>query len=1446
MKRNRLALALFIAFTAVLGTAGFMRQVAATGAPPAPTHQPAPEPAPPTAHTRFIVTLAGRASLANLPPGEPAARRTEIVRRLQATAVASQQPLLPLLEQLQADGHVSRVQSFWINNAIGVSGDEVAMQALAEQPGVTAVRGEALFHLSQPDPESLYEIVTQPVLPDTQQTNPANQAWGIARVRAPYAWHGLGIDGHGVTVAIMDSGVDWLHPDLHANYRGTIGGGIYQHTGNWFNALDPTSVEPADVLGHGTHVAGTAVGLNGLGVAPGARWIGVAIANPDGSIYESAIHAGFEWLLAPDGDPGLAPQVVNCSWGNNNGAWRALEDDILALQSAGIVPVFAAGNAGPFGGTVGAPASYANSLAVGASDEEDQVAWFSARGPSPLTDLPKPHVVAPGARILSTFPGGRYAYASGTSMAAPHVAGAVALLLAANPNLTEAEIWQRLAETAVPLSPIVPNQVSGWGRLDAYAALATVTPGGVLQGVVQQDGQPAAGAVLTITTSNGHALPYYSNADGSFRIPLQPGLYALTVARFGALPQSHPPITLAPGQTFFLHFNLQSAPAGQVSGSVHALGVLYPISATIRALGTPVTAVANTQGQYTLTLPVGSYTLLAERNGYRIGEASVSVQANGQHVHHFLLPPAPTLLLVDGGGWYYQSHIAAYQQALAQQGYYADLWRVRSPYNDTPPASVLARYDSVIWSDPQRAPGYIGADGALSQYLLAGGTLLVSGQHVGLFDGSTIFSSYWWISLLRGAYRGKFTERPLPPIQGVADGPFAGLQVHLTETGSTAQLPDRTRPPTDRMRSAIFTYPNGDAAGLQAGLCSDFRIVYLGFGLEGVTDAETRGELVQRSLDFFQSPRQRVGTAWLTDAISDYAIPGQAASYELTLLNLSEMLTDTFQIQASGTGWPNQVLTQTLTMGPCRAARTRLTIETPPDAARGMTHTVWITAVSTLDPAIVATLQVRQQVPNRVLLVDDDRWYDYQPQYRAALDALQMRYDVWESEGLAEIKGRGSPPLALMQQYDFIFWFTGYDWYEPVTLQERANLETYLRGGGRLFLSSQDYLYYHFASPFTRNYLGVHSYRESITPTHVYAGEHPALPVLAGAPHALTFGKARNNGDGLIPAAHSRAIAWSEQGMAVALATAGENWRTIFWSVPYEFLTDTVRVAGMQGMAGWLSDLGDSTFVADARQARPGEQHTFTLTLRMLPYAPGGAVTVTNTLPPGMALAPENASPELGYDAPTRTIIWYGRLAPGETRQFVYRVRLDAGLAPGSYLENRVTLRTERHDWQFARVAALWIVPPEGAPDLSGSRLALALGTPLLQPGPPPWSRQWVTYTLTLPNSGARTARGATAVLHLSPDLHPFSNTVHVSSGTAVLTRTQQTWRVDWQGDVPPGTAVTLTVAASREVVPFAVYVGAVAFVHDGVQPLVRPLFSFLPPYRQFLPVVFTADRAPP
>jgi subtilisin family serine protease len=193
--------------------------------------------------------------------------------------------------------------------------------------------------------------------------------------------------------------------------------------------------------------------------------------------------------MAPNGDPALAPHVVNNSWSSNDGFNTEFAPDIQALTSAGIFPLFAAGNNGPGTGTVGSPGSLNVAFAVGATDVNDEIASFSGRGPSPWGKI-KPEVSAPGKNIRSTLPGGAYGNLSGTSMAAPHAAGLAALLLQASPALENnpTGIANTLKSTAVQFGSPIPNNNYGWGRIDAYNAVMSVASVGTLQGNVTHSG----------------------------------------------------------------------------------------------------------------------------------------------------------------------------------------------------------------------------------------------------------------------------------------------------------------------------------------------------------------------------------------------------------------------------------------------------------------------------------------------------------------------------------------------------------------------------------------------------------------------------------------------------------------------------------------------------------------------------------------------------------------------------------------------------------------------------------------------------------------------------------------------------------------------------------------------------------------------------------------------
>jgi subtilisin family serine protease len=286
-------------------------------------------------------------------------------------------------------------------------------------------------------------------------------------------------------VGSIDSGVQYDHPALVEQYRGNLGGGVFDHNYSWFDpdatCGSPTD-GPCDPQWHGTATTGVMVGDDGganqIGVAPGARFIMAAVSWTTVSLL-----AAMEWMLAPtdlDGHnprPDLRPQVVNNSWGAGGGT-MIYQPAIQAWVAAGIVPVFAAGNSGPDCQTMLSPADYPEGYATAAFGFDGAITSFSSRGPA-LSGMAKPDVAAPGASIRSSVPWDAYiSEMVGTSFAAPHVAGTVALMLSLNPELIGdvEQIRRHLDLSAVDASDPTcggepwRNNVWGEGRLDAFAA----------------------------------------------------------------------------------------------------------------------------------------------------------------------------------------------------------------------------------------------------------------------------------------------------------------------------------------------------------------------------------------------------------------------------------------------------------------------------------------------------------------------------------------------------------------------------------------------------------------------------------------------------------------------------------------------------------------------------------------------------------------------------------------------------------------------------------------------------------------------------------------------------------------------------------------------------------------------------------------------------------------
>lgn len=404
------------------------------------------------------------------------AQRKAVINALEATATSTQKSVVEFLKEKNLDP-----KSFNVTNAVAVTANEEIAKEIAAFEEVESILPNFK--------------ITNPVDEPGEQDGPkltSKALKNVIMVHAPEVWE-QDIDGSGIVIASMDSGVQWDHEAVKNNYRGyNAKNDSVTHKGNFFDAVNRKS-EAYDDHGHGTHTVGTMVGYKKdedayLGVAPGAQWIAAKILDENNSGKTLDVLRAAEWILAPGGDPAKAPDIVNNSWGfagvTAEESDEFFRDVLKSWRSAGILPVFAAGNeipgvVSPVEGSVSLPGLYPEAFTVGAVDSNKNLAEFSLRGPSEYGEI-KPEVVAPGVEIFSSIPTDAYGVASGTSMAAPAVAGVAALMLDANPDATLNELEKAMTSSAEALKDEQytksPNNGYGHGLVNAEAAVEIVKP----------------------------------------------------------------------------------------------------------------------------------------------------------------------------------------------------------------------------------------------------------------------------------------------------------------------------------------------------------------------------------------------------------------------------------------------------------------------------------------------------------------------------------------------------------------------------------------------------------------------------------------------------------------------------------------------------------------------------------------------------------------------------------------------------------------------------------------------------------------------------------------------------------------------------------------------------------------------------------------------------------
>jgi len=381
----------------------------------------------------------------------------------------------------EGNPHVEIEREFWITNAIVVTVDtnRIPLERLGTVDNVERVHENSKVEIQRTAVAPNTDSIIATTGPSIQ--NDIDTTYGIDKINATRTWNGFENRGDEIRVAVLDTGIDTSHPDLELTENGWA---EFDVDGNEIES------DPYDSGSHGTHVSGTVAGGNtsgtAVGVAPNSELMH-GLVLPGGSGFFSQITAGMQWAVENDAD------VISMSLGGGN----RVDDYIGHIRNAraqGTIVVVSSGNDGE--GSSSSPGDVYDSFAVGATDENDAVTDFSSgetvqrdeweNPPSDWPDdYPVPDVAAPGNNVYSTLPDNNYGSLDGTSMAAPHVAGGIALLLSnGDGKLSPAQIQSLFESTAVDIGE--PETRQGAGRIDVYAATIqhsretlspTVTPG---------------------------------------------------------------------------------------------------------------------------------------------------------------------------------------------------------------------------------------------------------------------------------------------------------------------------------------------------------------------------------------------------------------------------------------------------------------------------------------------------------------------------------------------------------------------------------------------------------------------------------------------------------------------------------------------------------------------------------------------------------------------------------------------------------------------------------------------------------------------------------------------------------------------------------------------------------------------------------------------------------
>ncbi len=582
----------------------------------------------------------------------------------------------------------------------------------------------------------------------------------------------------------------------------------------------------------------------------------------------------------------------------------------------------------------------------------------------------------------------------------------------------------------------------------------------------------------------------------------------------------------------------------------------------------------------------------------------------------------------------------------------------------------------------------------------------------------------------------------------------------------------------------LLTWSDGGIGGVTSGRCRPYRLIWWGFGLEGVGPRDARIAALDAAIKWLASDPQPYGL--VLEAPTTLRIGPSPSTQSITLtLHNTGIQTDTFRLSLSPARWPftltlpdgRTAITQAdLTLPGCISGVLTVTMRIPPAVPRHQAAQSVLRVQSLNDPRLSQHLTLTVKTPAPLLFVDDHRWYATGAAITQALQRSGAAFDVLTTDG------NRLPPETALSRYPLVLWSTAYDWFSPLSEDDEAALRAYLEGGGRLLLASQDYLDVRPDSDFARAFLGVADAHLSITATNALPADANPL----GLPPA--YWKLQypfpNWSDHLVPTPQAQRLLLSATGgrlYTLGLARPGAGWRTVFLAFAPESLPPAARTDLLARALLWLGPFGDTQLhLPDSIPA--GASFPISLTVRPAVSQPLPA-RLEVTFPPTVTLGSGPLQGGWHGDVAAHRLVWEGTLQPRQVMHFQASLNappVTAG-APLTFQARFFTTQTLTQTLTFtAYVETPW---PRFRVNLSNARLS--------------WPGQEVTVTIPITNAGNRTGTFYLQ-LNLPLDMAILLDSVHFSTGRVMISARL----LIWDGTLPAQSSGQITLRARLERLP--------------------------------------------